>query len=489
MTPWSRRRFLKAASGALLAAAGCRRADSPIVDYDVCIVGSGFAGTFLGLRLVERGIRTAILEAGVSLGAGDSWEGRQELFPVESAGDLGFPIEANRTIGLGGTSRKWSGVVSRLWPQDFEASPAAGLPGWPISYADVEPYYCQAEAELGVRGGVAVAGAEPPRRCAYPSEVKHYVSPAHALELAATEFFPLAFAFRGSGGALRLNEAHLPRFAASPGAALLSDHAVTRLVATRGVRVDRIEASRSDGSRVEVRARVFVVAAGVVETVRLLLASASAEHRAGLGNAGGLVGAHFNAHPRFRIALPVATDRAWSAGVHRTYSMRERLERGGGAGGYADLQLWRPPSVALDCMPELEPAATNRVRLLQLGGRGGAGRSLARLDANWSALDRRTTERLLAWQRDFARSISAGPFSEEPAVKWFHPAGGCRMAGTAADGVVDRDARVFGVDNLYLAGASIFPRSGSANPTLTIVALALRLGDHLARRFASATVG
>ena len=60
-----------------------------------------------------------------------------------------------------------------------------------------------------------------------------------------------------------------------------------------------------------------------------------------------------------------------------------------------------------------------------------------------------------------------------------HQMGGCRMAVSADEGVVDRDARVFGVDNLYIAGASIFPTGSFANPTLTAIAFALRLADHL----------
>ena len=63
----------------------------------------------------------------------------------------------------------------------------------------------------------------------------------------------------------------------------------------------------------------------------------------------------------------------------------------------------------------------------------------------------------------------------------YHHMGTTRMGTTPRDGVVDRDCRVFGIDNLYIAGSSVFRTSGHANPTLTIVQLALRLVDHLAR--------
>jgi choline dehydrogenase-like flavoprotein len=60
-----------------------------------------------------------------------------------------------------------------------------------------------------------------------------------------------------------------------------------------------------------------------------------------------------------------------------------------------------------------------------------------------------------------------------------HHMGTTRMASNPRDGVVDRDGRVFDIDNLYIAGSSVFPTGGACNPTLTIVALALRLADHL----------
>jgi choline dehydrogenase-like flavoprotein len=67
---------------------------------------------------------------------------------------------------------------------------------------------------------------------------------------------------------------------------------------------------------------------------------------------------------------------------------------------------------------------------------------------------------------------------------WKHHIGTCRMSATPSDGVVDTDCRVFSVANLYVAGSAVFPTGGHANPTFTIVALALRLADHLKRRLA-----
>jgi choline dehydrogenase-like flavoprotein len=104
----------------------------------------------------------------------------------------------------------------------------------------------------------------------------------------------------------------------------------------------------------------------------------------------------------------------------------------------------------------------------------------------FSATDRRTLERGGELRQALAACLAPGGAPGPERQVWFHPAGGCAMAADEASGVVDRDCRVFGLDNLWLAGAAVFPTSGSSNPTLTIVALALRLADHLAAGLGSA---
>ncbi len=138
--------------------------------HDVCIIGSGFAGTYLGLRLAERGINTIIVEAGGELNPGDSLEGRTGLFPCETFGSAAFPVEFNRTIGVGGTSHKWNGVVSRLLPSDFKSQSEFGLfSDWPITFDDLAPYYDAAETALGMQSsnhGLIDASVFPSSLCA-----------------------------------------------------------------------------------------------------------------------------------------------------------------------------------------------------------------------------------------------------------------------------------------------------------------------------------
>ena len=485
MSRITRREAIKSGSAALLSASLAplaARCGGSAHDYDVCIVGSGFAGLFLGLRLAQHGVRTAILEAGPDLTPDASDEGRADLFPHLTTGSLEFPVDANRTIGVGGTSRRWHGVISRLLPADFRARSEFGIwTDWPLSYDTLAPYYCEAEAALGTAGGAFVPDGEPDRDCAYPAELDEYVSPAPLLRPLELSFIPLAAAYPGDGP-LRLDRERVPEFRARPGAALLPEHAVTRLVASGRRTIEAVEARRPDGSRVRVRARCFVVAAGVVETVRLLLTSASRQFPAGPGNAGGQLGTHFHAHPIFRTFVPAAAAVALPPGTHRTYSFSDPMRRDGANAFHLDMYVGND-GVTVDVTVELEPAPRSRIQLATRST-DRWGRPLAVLQADWTPRDRLTVARAQAVQRDIVarlarRDPGARAVIEEAGTGWFHPAGGCRMAADERDGVVDAHCQVFGTDNLYVLGASVFPVSGSGNPTLTIVALALRLADHL----------
>ena len=141
---------------------------------------------------------------------------------------------------------------------------------------------------------------------------------------------------------------------------------------------------------------------------------------------------------------------------------------------------------AVEHQVEQAPVASNRVRL---GGTGALGRPTAELSWRWSPIDLDSVRRT---QQLFATAVNASglgnfevtPWDDQPPLTTpsgaYHPTGGTRMHPDPKRGVVDVDTRVHGVANLYVTGSSIFPTCGYANPTLTIIALALRTGSHLA---------
>lgn len=478
---WSRREFLTGAGGLALGGVlgghllGCR----PGPDFDLCIIGSGFAGTFLGLEAARAGLSTVILEAGAESEEGPEPQGLDGNFRFLNGGEIDYPLRAARTIGVGGTSRKWAGVLSRLWPADLELESRYGMGAdWPLGYDELDPYYCRAEEVLAAKGYSSRTG-EPPRECPYPQPSEGpYEGPDELLALDQPEFYPVARS-RRDRGPVRLAKEEIPAFVREPRATFLSDRQVTRLVTLDGQRIHHVETRGVDGRQEVIRARAFVVAAGAIESPRLLLLSTSDGFPTGLGNRSDLVGRFFHVHPLVELGFRRQSPLPISDTAHRSYSLNEPF-RGSGLSG-CSLQFRQYPGnqILWKIQPEIEARPTNRIRLSE-NEVDGFGDALPVVELDYSERDRQTMaegEAISAAQVD--RLNDSGD-QVGRAERWrMHPAGTCRMGLDEASGVVDRDNRVFGLDNLFVSGACVFPSSGSSNPTLTVVALTLRLAEHL----------
>lgn len=462
----TRRELLVGGAAALAATvAGCG-AGSDAEVHDLCIIGSGFAGAFLALRAVDGGLRTLLVEAGTRQG---------DSFAFSNSGGVSYPVDSNRHIGLGGGSNRWAGDVARIWPDELRMHSVFGLGAdWPLAYAELAPYYCQAERRLQTQGFAPVRDVEPPRACAYPRQNPR-TGPAPRVEIAGrpAAFFRVAKS-RRDGAPLRLLDVEIPAFERSPRATLLRDRRAVRLVTRDGTRIDHAELRAPDGALSRVRARRFVVAAGVVETPRLLLLSRSERHPDGLGNRHGLLGSFFTAHPQYWSELETEEVASLPRGHHRSHSLSPAFRRERLNGCWIDLVV-RPDLRLWKFSPEIESRSGNRLALSQRRDRFDT--AIPDLSLGFSPRDERTIARGTSLRPSFVRERSL-----DFELGWHgHPSGTCRMAGDERSGVVDRDNRVFGTENLYLSGACTFPTPGTANPTNTVVALTLRLADHLLR--------
>jgi choline dehydrogenase-like flavoprotein len=434
---------------------------------------------FLALRLSRQGLKTAVVEAG-----GESpvaTDGRTDLFPHARRGNAAFAVDDNRSIGIGGTSLKWNGVVSRMLPTDFRERAEYGLfDDWPILYDDLAGLYDEAERLLCTRGAPYAPDREPPRpeyADIWPADDGRELNIA---ELGHLGFFPLAFSMRNQAQPVRLPEEEVPSFTATTDATLIKDRPVTRVL-TEGDRVTQVEARRPDGTSESISARYFVLAAGVMETSRLLLTSRSRDFPHGVGNATGLVGRFVNAHPRYRVHIPGAAFASRPVGVFRTYRYADSLRREGFAAACLDLNFYEP-NPAIDFTVETEPSPENRVQLDWLR-RDRWGRRRAVLTSKRTEVDDRTLARVRELQDELVALVyPRGRKGLVETTTWYHPAGGCRMGRDEETGVVDSDCLVFGTCNLYVCGASTFTTSGAGNPTLTVVAMALRLANCLRER-------
>lgn len=474
----TRRELLQAGIGAVAGgfarATGCRtaapRERAPLPE--VCVIGSGFAGAHLSLRMLSLGHSVVLLEAG---GVDVPPAVLEQRFRCEVSGNTPYPVQASRLIGPGGSSGHWSGILSRMWPDDFRMRSLYGIGAdWPIDAAAVEGYLCEAQELLAGSGPPEAAAAEPPRSCPYPDETEG-PGDAPSLNGGRWAFYQLARS-RRFGAPVRLQDEEIPRLRRAKGALFLEGMQALRLHSENGRTIDAVVCIDAHGRLHRVRAQRFVVAAGAFESPRLLLQSKSRWHPEGLGNRGRHLGRNFSVHPAYRSHFASAALRRFRGRSYRSNSDEARLRRAG-----LDAIAWqvnvRADDVMLVAQTEVVGTPGNR---LTVGQADEHGMSIPLVHLDLGDRDRRT----LAQARGTIDALSdelADPGGDHRQEQRFrmHPAGMCRMANRAADGVVDADLKVFGVDNLYVSGACVFPTAGTCNPTLTVVALSLRLADHL----------
>ncbi len=254
------------------------------VTTDVCIVGAGTAGLYLAHRLRSSGLDVVVLEAG-SLVARSPMERDQQCV------QRGIPYrgaESGRSFGLGGTSVLWGGQLLALTDADVAPRPHCGFPGWPVTNQDILGYVPSVLSDLGLAGqapGEVEADASLIAR--YYAELSSF-EPGFNLRLSAW----LPFARRNFAHAFRGMVERDRRVAVWLNAHVV---ALDACEGEGGWKVRSIEARTEGGRRVSVGARIFVLAAGALETTRLLL-NYDETTSGSISQAGAPLGRHFADH-------------------------------------------------------------------------------------------------------------------------------------------------------------------------------------------------
>ncbi len=451
--------------------------------FDVCIIGSGFAGVVLGRDLVRSGLRTVILESGSARG-GPIEPRLSRLEVYESTGNASYPLILTRARAVGGTSHLWTGRCDRLHPLDFE--PNAYTPSgaaWPIRYAELEPYYERAERTLRVRGG-RLSEFSPPRQRSFPISTPWWRTFGLNSMLAkidvALDESPTSRGARGDA-TMRVDRDLLPELIRSSHAALAPLSTATRLVADETGRVTGVEAMRLDGSTGLVRAHTYILACGAVETARLLLLSRSPHFPDGVGNRSGLVGRGFTEHPNLTFHGRVPGMRALlPLEISRSHQFYEAFKREGFGSVLLVFERGRSSGnrLRIGATVEMRPSPENRVTLSE--ARRDAFRNPgASLHLDLSVDDNRTLDRARELIRSIYGKLGVRDFRERPLSWSHHHIGTCRMGDDPRTSVTDRNLRVHDSPNLYVVGSGVFVTGGASHPTLLITALAHRLAEHL----------
>jgi choline dehydrogenase-like flavoprotein len=448
--------------------------------FDVCIIGSGFAGAVLGQDLAAQGLRTVILESGMSLKAADERVKGLEVY--QNSGNTNYPVAATRVRALGGTSSAWTGRCARFHPLDFEQNTytPADAP-WPISYADIEPYYERAEQTLRV-GGAKLSQYHAPRKADLPLPGRNKLGDLQALAQSVgitIDDSPTSVGLYNEKGPIRVETDFLPKFVESPNALLISGVTATRLRAAADGTIEGVEVKSLDQATGVVKARTYIVASGAVESARLLLLSRSDAFPSGIGNANDLVGRFFMEHPALSFSGNLKNRPApRNSQIGRSHQFYEEFKREGFGSPILVFYLNKDQTFKIVASMEIAPTAENRVTLSP-DLKNAFGDPAAHLEFSFSERDQRSFDHARATVAKIMADLGVTDMQETPITWGHHHMGGARMGTNAETSVVAPNLRVHGTTNLYVASSATFVTSGASHPTLLITALCHRLSEHL----------
>lgn len=504
--------------------------------YDVIIIGSGAGGGTLLSLLAPSGKRVLVLERGEFLPRErENWSSRavfledryhtSEVWLDKHEKDL----HPQTGYWVGGNTKVYGAALFRLRAKDFDEFHLADgslSPAWPISYADLEPYYARAEALYSVHGRAGDDPTEAFRSAPFPhppvSDEPRIAELRGALRAQGLRpfFMPLAIRLdeknRRDSPCIRCATCDgFPCLVDAKGDADLScvrpalDHAnVTLRTSAKVIRLETSASGReitgvvyeTPEGEVTAQAHVVVLSAGAVNSAALLLASANEAHPEGLANASGLVGRNFLKH---HSAVMVAMGKSANPTIFQKTLAVNDFYWGepdfphpmGHAQllGKTDANMLSAhapvpaPDVALHAMAthsldwwlmsEDPPVPENRVRFVN-----------GRIVLEWEPRATEGFDRLVTrWKEVLKTTEKSGEHTVHlrqvvPLAGVGHQAGTCRFGTDPASSVLDVNCRAHGIDNLYVVDGSFFPSSGAVNPSLTIMANALRVGEHLFER-------
>jgi choline dehydrogenase-like flavoprotein len=504
-------------------------------EVDFAIVGTGAGGGTLACKLAEAGFSVVAFDAGPfwrpleDFVSDESWQGG--LFWTDDRITGGAdPVELgsnNSGRGVGGSTVHYTMIALRWRPEWFKCKSTLGYGrDWPISFDELEPYYEEAEEALKISGPIDYPWGRHRKRYPYRA---HEVNAAglvlaRGCEAIGVKWSPLPLAtlsaprgmahpcvYRGFcayGCSTNAKQSVLVTFiprALKAGAEIRDLAMVGRVDMGKDGRASGLTYCRKGEWRHQ-KAKNVVVAGYAIETPRLLLNSKCSQFPDGLANETGLVGTHIMIHSgpgvwgimdeevRCYKAPPCMT-----VTEHWNYDDSDKKDF---TGGYAFMSQGPLPvgwsqTVAINrgmwgmklrqemtrynhiaglrIVGETEPRPNNTITIADEKDQFGL--PIPRMTFSYSENDRR----LIEHSKGSMRSVLEGAGAKElwDDVDTSHLMGGCRMGGDPKDSVVDKDGRSWSIRNLWVCDGSLFPTSGGVNPSLTIQALACRIGDRI----------
>lgn len=503
--------------------------------YDAIIIGSGFGGSMIAHQLVNAGLKVLMLERGDWVERGPhNWaeNASVDLTPF-------YSVESPYRVIAGG-NRKWMGAYScvggpsvfyggvslRFREVDFgNNAEIVGDSGakWSLSYGELEPYYCEAERMLNVAGESGADPSEPVRNASYPqppatlSEISQTIQRA-GIELGLKPFpLPLAINYANNGKQAPCQRCTTcDTFACAVGAKndlatvilppllknglTLLPNTVTTKLRISNKRISEVECfSKASQERLSIRGKTVFLCAGALGSPHLLLASGLNEANPGGGAIGHYLMRHVNAIV-FGV-FPYKPDREGTfhkqLGFHDFYFGHPTISNPAGKlGSIQQLQtppvglvkeeLPRPfgaiisPAVqlltGLLTMAEDQPQFSNHVSI-DWRKKDSFGLPQLNIHHYYSARDMAASRALIKKARQILRKAGAWFFYVHKIKTFSHAVGTVRMGDDPQNSALDKYCQFRGIDNLYVVDGSFMPTASGVNPSLTIAANALRVGE------------
>jgi choline dehydrogenase-like flavoprotein len=500
--------------------------DGKKFERQVCIIGAGAAGLTLATSLGRAGIEVDLVESG-----GLKIEvGTQKLTTARFIRDGAMrDIATQRLRYFGGTTGHWGGNCHPLDPFEFEPHDWIPDSGWPITRKDLDPFYDRARETLRL-----------------PHDSYQYDPVGLGIDDRPTfigqdgaDTFEMVQWRRTQPEPLRFSKQFGEEIAKSAAVRCFLNANATEIVPNKtGDRIESLRVATLSGKKLEFRARQYVLCTGAIENARLLLMSNSVVS-AGVGNQKDMVGRCFSEHgfragklmivgremPRlfqeeyFTKVEPDKDGRGDRVGYSTTPAFREKHQSLGfaailnptwkysrpyalakwsvkavaelEAAGGGKLQIakgkLRTRTMQISFLPEQSPNRDSRIRLAE--EKDALGRPMAWVDMKAKEIDLRS--RLEGIKKFSIALLRSGAgrveLTNQDDTQWMigiggHQTGSLRMSDDPTRGATDRNAKIHGVENLFVGSSALFPTAGWQHPTLTIVALTLRLSEHLKKQ-------
>ena len=495
-------------------------------DSVVVVIGSGAGGGTLSNELAQKGVDVVCLEAGGHMSLADIENDPPAMNEKMGWLDrrIGPPVWLCKTVG--GTTVRWSGMTPRFLAQELKPLTTYGrLDGtstidWPLTMDELTPYYARAEDKMGVSG----TGDIP----LYPETNNYKVLHAGATRVGYKQITTKHVAINpvardGRPGCQQLGFCHsgckigakwstlyteIPKAQRTDHFEVRPNCMALQILHNKAGKVTGVIYRNIEGELLEQKARAVCVAGNVVETTRLLLNSETQLFPEGLANSSGHLGRNYMRHMvAFVHAIMPGPVNAYRASRQNGMVLDEQVHRPerGFAGGYIMETASGPPDGMMNTMSiwgreatkfidnydrvagmfitgEDPPQASNRISL-HTTEKDEVGLPVPVLEyadhPNSIAMRDHSTN---AGMRVYAALGAEEVYRSTELESACHNMGVARMSDNPSEGVTNRWGQTHDVPNLFISDGSVFPSSGAANPTLTIVALAIRQAGHISER-------